>query len=81
MATALRVGTLLAVKSAVVAGVGIAILPDFVVENALADRSLRAPLPEALLASVAAHALYRVEGRGSPRIEAVLAHLRATLPL
>jgi len=81
LATALRVGTLLAVRAAVVAGMGIAILPDFVVQDALADRSLRALLPEAALSSVAAHALYRVEGRGSPRIEAVLAHLRRTVPL
>ena len=64
-----------------VAGMGIAILPDFVVQDALADRSLRALLPEAALSSVAAHALYRVEGRGSPRIEAVLAHMRRTVPL
>jgi DNA-binding transcriptional LysR family regulator len=81
MTAQLRVGTLLAVRSAALAGLGLAILPDFVVEKELAERSLKQLLPNSELAPVAAHALYRIENRGSPRIEAVIAHLRATIPL
>jgi len=77
----LRVTTLVAVREAAVAGVGLAVLPDFVVERELAEGSLRALLPRASLPSVTAHALYRTETRGTPRIEALLEHLRATLPL
>ncbi|MET0792376.1 MAG: LysR family transcriptional regulator [Polyangiaceae bacterium] len=77
----LRVGTLLAVRTAVLAGMGIAVLPDFVVADALADRSLKLLLPAFQLRPVSAQALYRVENRGTPRIEALLRHLRATVPL
>jgi len=81
MSAQLRVGTLLAIRSAALAGLGLAILPDFVVEKELGDRSLKAVLPDAELAPVAAHALYRVENRGSPRIDAIIRHLRATVPM
>jgi len=77
----LRVGTLLAVRTAVLAGMGVSILPDFVVAEALQARTLKALLTEAELAPVSAEALYRVESRGLPRIEALLRHLRASLPL
>ncbi len=81
VAAQLRVGTLLAVRSAALAGLGLAILPDFVVEKELSERSLKVLLPTAELAPVAAHALYRVENRSNPRIDAVIRHLRATVPL
>ena len=81
LAAKMRVGTMLGLRAAAVAGVGIAVLPDFVVEAALEDRSLRALLPEARLAPVVAHALYRVENRGAPRVDAIVAHLRTTMPL
>ena len=81
MTAQLRVGTLIAVRSAALAGLGLAILPDFVVENEIGDRSLKAVLPGAELAPVAAHALYRVENRGSPRIDAVIRHLRTSIPM
>ncbi len=77
----LRVGTLLGVRAAALAGMGIAMLPDFVVARDLGDRSLRTLLPHAALAPVTAHALYRIEMRGAPRVDAVVAHLRATMPL
>ncbi|MEI9936071.1 MAG: LysR family transcriptional regulator [Pseudomonadota bacterium] len=77
----LRVGTLLAIRTAALAGLGVAILPDFVVEKELSERSLKALLPNTALAPVAVHALYRVENRGSPRIDAVIRHLRATVPM
>jgi DNA-binding transcriptional LysR family regulator len=76
----LRVGTLLAVQAAARAGLGIAILPDFVVGSDLKSRTLRAVLPSATLAPVTAHALYRIESRGTARIEAVVRHLRTTMP-
>jgi DNA-binding transcriptional LysR family regulator len=77
----LRIGTLLGIREAVVAGNGIAILPDFVTRALVADGALRVLLPDADLPPVVAHALYRVEQRGVPRVDALLAHLRATLPL
>jgi DNA-binding transcriptional LysR family regulator len=77
----LRVGTLLAQRSAALAGLGVAILPDFVVAKELSERELKALLPTAELAPVSAHALYRVENRGSPRIDAVVRHLRASIPM
>jgi DNA-binding transcriptional LysR family regulator len=77
----LRVATLLAVREAAVAGLGLALLPDFVVAEEILARRLQRVLPGATLAPVTAHALYRVEQRGSPRIEALLTHLRSTLPL
>lgn len=77
----LRVATLLGVKAAALAGIGMAILPDFAVLGEIADRSLRVVLPDAKLAPVSSYALYRVENRGVPRIDATLAHLRETIPL
>ncbi|NOU27823.1 MAG: LysR family transcriptional regulator [Polyangiaceae bacterium] len=80
MRVRLRVETLVGIRDAAVAGLGIAVLPDFVVADALATRTLVRVLPKVTLAPVEAHALYRVEARGSRRIAAVLAHLRASLP-
>ena len=77
----LRVGTLLGIRDGVIAGIGLATLPDFVVADALASGALRRVLPRAELNAVSAHALHRVEQRGTPRIDAVLTHLRANLPL
>lgn len=81
VAPRLRVGTLVAIREAAVAGVGVAILPDFVAGDAIASGALRRILPRAELSAVSAHALHRVEQRGTPRVDAVLAYLRACLPL
>jgi DNA-binding transcriptional LysR family regulator len=81
LAPRVRVGTMLGLRAAALAGIGVAVLPDFAVEHELASGALRALLPAAALAPVTAHALYRAERRGTPRIEALVAHLRATLPL
>lgn len=77
----LRVGTLVAVREAASAGLGIAVLPDFVVSEALASGALVALLPRAELAPVSAHALFRIESRGNPRVAAVLRHLQSTVAL
>ncbi len=77
----LRISTLLGVRAAVLGGLGLAILPNFVVGDALRDGSLKQVLPLARLTPVTSHALYRVEQRATPRIEAVLGYLRACLPL
>jgi len=81
VAPRLRVATLLGVRAATLAGLGIGVLPDFVVDKDIAEGALRALLPGASLSNVSAYALYRVENRGSPRIDAVVAHLQATMPL
>ena len=77
----LRIATLLAVRAAALSGAGIAVLPDFVIRDDLRAETLRPILPKASLAPVAAHALYRVESRGVPRLDVLLEHLRSALPL
>lgn len=76
----LRVTTLLGVREAVLADLGLALLPSFVVATQLASGALKSVLPRAKLAPVTSHALYRVEQRGSPRIRAVLGYLQRALP-
>lgn len=80
VAPRVRVGTLLGICEAAVAGLGVAVLPEFVVADALQSNALRVVLPSATLEPVAAHALYRTEARGAPRIEAVVNHLREAMP-
>ena len=75
-----RVSTLLGVREAAVADLGLAVLPSFVVAQQLEAGTLKAVLPSAKLAPVTSHALYRVEQRGTPRIQAVLAYLQRALP-
>ncbi|HEY4180323.1 MAG TPA: LysR family transcriptional regulator [Kofleriaceae bacterium] len=75
-----RIGTLVGIRDAAIAGLGIAVLPDFVTAEAIEAGSLKPILASSTVAPVQAHALYRIEARGNPRIDAVLAHLRDTLP-
>jgi DNA-binding transcriptional LysR family regulator len=77
----LRIGTLLGMRAAALAGLGIAVLPDFVVAEDLQSGALRQVLAAASLAPAAAHALHRVELRGARRIEAIVTHLRERMPL
>lgn len=76
----LRVSTLLGVREAVLADLGLALLPNFVVAAQLESGTLKAVLPSAKLAPVTSHALYRVEQRGIPRLQAVLGYLQRALP-
>jgi DNA-binding transcriptional LysR family regulator len=71
----MQVGTLLGLRAAALAGGGVAVLPDFVVADDLESGALVRLLPQASLAPVMAHALYRIEMRGVPRVQTVLAHL------
>jgi DNA-binding transcriptional LysR family regulator len=75
-----RVDTLLGIRAAVRAGLGLAVLPRFVVDEDLEAQTLKRVLPELGLAPVQAHAIQRIEARGSPRLDAVIAHLKATVP-
>ncbi|HYQ16166.1 MAG TPA: LysR substrate-binding domain-containing protein [Polyangiaceae bacterium] len=79
MRPSLRVSTLLGVREAVLADLGLALLPHFVVEQQLESGALKAVLPSAKLTPVTSHALYRVEQRGTPRLQAVLAYLQQAL--
>ena len=72
---------LLGIRDAAIAGLGFALLPEFAVTEALAARTLRRVLPSVELRPATVHALYRAEMRGSPRLQALIAHLRATVPL
>jgi DNA-binding transcriptional LysR family regulator len=76
----LRVSTLLGVREAVLADLGLALLPNFVVSEQLKSGVLKQVLPRAKLTPVTSHALYRVEQRGTPRIQAVLGYLQRALP-
>jgi DNA-binding transcriptional LysR family regulator len=72
----MQVGTLLGLRAAALAGGGVAVLPDFVIADDLASGALARVLPQATLTPVMAHALYRIEMRGVPRVQTVLAHLQ-----
>jgi DNA-binding transcriptional LysR family regulator len=76
----LRVGTVLGIRAAAVAGLGLAVLPHFVIADDLEAGGLRAVLPRASLSTMPVNAVYRGELRRSAKVEAFVAYLRATLP-
>jgi DNA-binding transcriptional LysR family regulator len=76
----LRVGTMLGIRAAAMAGLGLAVLPHFAIADDLEAGGLRAVLPGALLAPMPVSAVYPAELRGSAKVDAFVAHLRATLP-
>ena len=75
LAPRLRIGTLLGLREACIAGLGVAILTDFVAARPLRDRQLVQVLPGFLLPERSVHALYRVENRGAPRVAAFIEFL------
>jgi DNA-binding transcriptional LysR family regulator len=77
----LRVGTVLGIRAAAVAGLGLAVLPHFVIADDLEAGVLRAILPRASLAPMPVYAVYRGERRRSAKIEAFVAYLRAALAI
>jgi DNA-binding transcriptional LysR family regulator len=66
----------LALRELAVAGLGIALLPDWLVAGDLASERLRRVLPALASPEVPVTALYRVEQRGWPRLRPVLDALR-----
>ena len=66
----------LALRELSLAGLGVALLPDWLVAEALSTGRLRRVLPEIASPEVPVTALYRVEQRGWPRLRAVLDALR-----
>lgn len=73
---ALRTNALFALRGAALDGIGIALLPDWLVERDLAARRLRVLLRDYRTPPVVVSALYRTELRGSPRILALVDHLK-----
>lgn len=76
----LRVGTVLGIRAAAVAGLGLAVLPHFVIADDLEAGRLRAIMPRATLAPMPVYAVYRGELRRSAKVEAFVAYLREALP-
>jgi len=70
----------LALRELALAGLGIALLPDWLVVEDLARGRLRRVLPALASPEVPVTALYRVEQRGWPRLRAVLDALRSGFP-
>jgi pimeloyl-ACP methyl ester carboxylesterase len=77
---ALRVGTVLGIRAAAIAGLGLAVLPHFVITDDLEAGRLLPILRGASLAPMPVCAIYRAELRRSPRVAAFVAYLRAALP-
>jgi DNA-binding transcriptional LysR family regulator len=76
----LRVGTVLGIREAVVAGLGLAVLPHFVVADDVEAGKLRVISPGAVLAPMKVCAVYRAQLRGAPKVEAFVSYLRASMP-
>ena len=66
----------LALRELSLAGLGVALLPDWLVAEALSTGRLRRVLPEIASPEVPVTALYRVEQRGWPRLRPVLEALK-----
>ncbi|WAS95333.1 LysR family transcriptional regulator [Nannocystis punicea] len=75
----LACNVLAVLRDAAVAGLGVALLPDWLVAAELASGQLRAILPQWSTTGASVAALYRVELRGTPRVRAFVEHLRRAL--
>lgn len=71
-----RVSTLLGLREAAIAGLGVAILTRFVADQALKRQRLVQILEDVDLPAARIHALYRVEHRASERVQAFVRFLR-----
>jgi len=74
---AFRTNALLALRDAAIAGRGIALLGEPMLEDALAERRLVRVLPDWEGPEAQVHALHHVALRRSARVRAVVEHLRA----
>ncbi|HEU4406021.1 MAG TPA: LysR family transcriptional regulator [Polyangiaceae bacterium] len=72
-----RATTLLALRDAALGGLGLALLPEWLVRDALAEGRLRAVLAGYEVPPISVFALYRVDLRHVARVRALLEHLRA----
>lgn len=71
----LRSSAPIALRDLALAGLGIAYLPEELVVSELERGTLRRVLPAWASAPIGAHAVYRTEMRGDPRLKALLEHL------
>lgn len=76
---ALACNALVVLRDAAVAGVGVAVLPEWLVAPELASGALRTILSAWTCPRVSLSALYRVELRGDARVRALVEHLRGAL--
>jgi DNA-binding transcriptional LysR family regulator len=76
----MRTNAVLALRGAALDGLGIALLPDWLVEGDVAAGGLRQLLRDYRTSPVVVYALYRTELRGTPRILALIEHLKAHVP-
>ena len=67
-----RANAPLALRTLAVDGLGVAFLPDWLVEDDIAEGRLRRVLPEWSSGPITAWAIHRTELRGSPRVRALL---------
>ena len=76
----LRTNHLLAVRDAVVAGVGVAWLPSWLIKPNVLARRVKPVLAGMRLAPLDVHTLFLTQARGATAMRAVLGHLAAELP-
>jgi DNA-binding transcriptional LysR family regulator len=74
-----RSNSLFALRQLALAGDGIALLPEWMVERELKHRTLHVVLPEWQAEPVTAYAFHRVELRGAPRVRAFIDYLHEVL--
>jgi DNA-binding transcriptional LysR family regulator len=70
-----RCNNVYALRDAALAGLGLALLPDWLVESDIAAGTLRRVLPQVRSTAVSISALFRAEARGAPRIRAFVEHV------
>jgi DNA-binding transcriptional LysR family regulator len=79
VAEVLACNALIVLRDAAVAGLGVAVLPEWLVARELASGALRTILSAWTCSRSSLSALYRVELRGDARVRALVEHLRAAL--